>query len=62
MDVGDPVKVTRLHGARAEKYLQPWELPSGPVAKTALPMQEAWVPSLVRERAATKTGDPTCCN
>ena len=49
MDVGDPVKVTRLHGARAEKYLQPWELPSGPVAKTALPMQEAWVPSLVRK-------------
>ena len=26
-----------------------WDLPGGPVVKTALPMQGAWVKSLVRE-------------
>ena len=34
-----------------------WDFPGGPVAKTPpLPMQGAWVRSLLREL------DPTCCN
>ena len=33
-----------------------WDLHGGPVAKTALPMKEAWVRSLVGEL------DPTCRN
>ena len=33
-----------------------WDFPSGPLAKTAFPMQRAWVRSLVREL------DSTCCN
>ena len=32
------------------------DFPGGPVTKTVLPMQGAWVPPLVREV------DPTCCN